>query len=346
MLALSKTGEVYFNSPQPGTLAMSKPYDRANWNLIDDDTLRAFSSRNRWRWLAAIALEWLLIAAVIAVCLTWPRSWVWVLGALLIGTRQHGMAVLAHEGAHNLVARSLFWNDILTNCLATYWLTFPIQGYRTSHLKHHWYLETPDDPTKVSVDRYPDEWTFPMPPRQLIGLFVRDLTLRSHRAEVSLMNYLWDAPGKRAPHVVSIILLHSMVIAAAAWSGHIWAYIFLWLLPLCTITIACYRLRSVAEHTVGPQSERYSHSVVDSLRTTRTTTASGLSQFLINPYNISYHIEHHMFPSVPAFRLRDLHEKLRENPVYVNNAHITQGYRELFRELTGRRPDVTSGTEA
>lgn len=327
---------------------MSKPYDHVNWALIDDNTLRAFTSHTVWRWLVAVALEWLLIAAAIAVCLTWPHWWVWVLGALLIGTRQHGLAVLAHDGAHYLVARSHFWNDVLTNLLSTYWLAFPIQGYRTSHVKHHRYLETPDDPTKVSVDRYPAEWNFPMPPRQFIVMFARDLTLLSHRAELTLLNYLWEVPGKRAPHVVGIVLLHSIVTAVAAWSGHLGAYVCLWLVPLCTVTIACYRLRSVAEHTVGPQSERYSHNVVDSLRTTRTTTGSALSQFLLNPHNISYHIEHHMFPSVPAFRLRDLHATLRENPVYANNAHITHGHRELFGELTRgvRRPDVPPETAA
>jgi len=316
---------------------MSKPYDHVNWDLIDDNKLRAFNSHNVWRWLVAVALEWLLIAATIALCLAWPLWWVWVLGVLLIGTRQHGLAVLSHEGAHHLVARSHFWNDILTNCLTTFWLLYPVQGYRTTHLRHHRYLETPDDPTRVSIDRYPSEWTFPMPPRRFISMFVRDLTLLSQRAELTLMKCLWDVPGKRAPYAAGIIALHAIVIAVAAWTGHIWAYVCLWLVPLCTVTVACYRLRSVAEHSVGPRSERYSRSVVDNLRTTRTTTASGLSQFLFNPYNISYHIEHHLFPTISAFRLRDLHAVLRENPVYANNAHVTHGHRELFRELTGRQ---------
>ncbi|HJQ38791.1 MAG TPA: fatty acid desaturase family protein [Thermoanaerobaculia bacterium] len=321
---------------------MSKAYVHVKWDVIDEHALRAFSSHNVWRWLIAVALEWFLIAAAIAVCLTWPRWWVWVLGALLIGTRQHGLSILAHEGAHHLVARSQIWNDLFTNYLTTYWLAFPVQGYRTTHLKHHWYLETPDDPTRVTLDRYPGEWTFPMSTRRFIGMFIRDLTLRSQRAELTLMQCLWDVPGKRVPHVAGIVLLHSIVIAIAAWSGQIWAYVFLWLVPLCTVTVACYRLRSLAEHSVGPQSERYARSVVDNLRSTRTTTGSALSQFLLYPHNISYHIEHHMFPSVSAFRLRGLHETLLENPVYANNAHITHGHWELIAELTrhARRQDA------
>lgn len=315
---------------------MRKQYDRVNWNLIDDVELHQFSSHNVWRWLAAIAFEWLVIAAIFAVCLTYREWWVWVIGALLIGTRQHGLAVLAHDGAHHLVVRSHFWNDVLTNYLATYPLTFTVQGYRTTHLKHHWYLETPEDPSKVSVDRHPEEWTFPMPVWNFVRMFLRDILLLSQRAAISLMKYLWEIPGGRTPHVIRIAVMHAIAIAIFAWTGNLLAYLLLWIVPLYTVTVACYRLRSVAEHSgIGPQSERYSRDVIDNLRTTRTTTGSGVSQYLLIPYNVSYHIEHHMFPSIPTFRLRDLHHKLRDNPVYAQNAHITRGHRELFRELTG-----------
>jgi fatty acid desaturase len=315
---------------------MRKQYDRVNWNLIDDVELHQFSSHNVWRWLAAIAFEWIVIIAIFAVCLTYREWWVWVIGAVLIGTRQHGLAVLAHDGAHHLVVRSHFWNDVLTNYLATYPLTFTVQGYRTTHLKHHWYLETPEDPSKVSVDRHPEEWTFPMPVWNFVRMFLRDILLLSQRAAISLMKYLWEIPGGRTPHVIRIAIMHAIAIAVFAWTGNLLAYLLLWIVPLYTVTVACYRLRSVAEHSgIGPQSERYSRDVIDNLRTTRTTTGSGVSQYLLIPYNVSYHIEHHMFPSIPTFRLRDLHHKLRDNPVYAQNAHITRGHRQLFRELTG-----------
>lgn len=315
---------------------MRKQYDRVNWDLIDDAELHRFSSHNVWRWLAAVAFEWMVIAAICAVCLTYREWWVWGIGMLLIGTRQHGLAVLAHEGAHHLVVRSHFWNDVLTNYLTTYPLTFTVQGYRTTHLKHHWYLETPEDPSKVSVDRHPEEWTFPMPVWNFVRMFLRDLLLLSQRAAISLMKYLWEIPGGRTPHVIRITVMHAVAVALFAWSGNLLAYLLLWIVPLYTVTVACYRLRSVAEHSgIGPQSERYSRDVIDNLRTTRTTTGSGLSQYLLIPYNVSYHIEHHMFPSIPTFRLRGLHRKLRTNPVYAANAHITRGHRELFRELTG-----------
>lgn len=318
---------------------MRKFYDRINWELISDNELHAFSSHNVWRWLAAVTFEWIVIVTTFAVSFRFPVWYVWIPAALLIGTRQHGLAVLAHEGAHHLVVRSHFWNDTLTNYLTTYPLTFTVQGYRTTHLQHHWYLETPEDPSKVSVDHHPEEWTFPMPPVQFLRMFVRDLTLLSQRAALSLMKYLWEIPGGRLPHVLRIAAMHAVAISLFVWRGHLAAYLLLWIVPLYTVTVACYRLRSVAEHSgIGPQSERYSRDIIDNLRTTRTTTGSGMSQYLLIPYNVSYHIEHHLFPSIPTFRLRDLHSKLESNPVYAENAHVTRGHRALFRELTGDAP--------
>ena len=323
---------------------MRKQYDQVDWNLVTESELYSFSQQNVWRWLAAVALEWAVIATLITVCLRFPHWYVWIPGMVLIGTRQHALGILAHEGSHYLVARNHFWNDVLTNYLTTYPMTFTVQGYRTTHLKHHWYLETPEDPSKVSVDEYPEEWTFPMPKKNFIGMLLRDLFGLNQRAAAGLLKYLWEVPDGRAPHLIRIAIIHAILITVAAWTGHIWAYVLLWLIPLFTVAVACYRLRSVAEHSgIGPQSERYQRSVIDSLRTTRTTTGHRVPQFVLIPYNVSYHIEHHLFPSIPAFRLRGLHGKLRENPVYAENAHITRGHVQLFRELTGSTPTQIDG---
>jgi fatty acid desaturase len=49
---------------------------------------------------------------------------------------------------------------------------------------------------------------------------------------------------------------------------------------------------------------------------------------------MAYHIEHHLYPSVPVFRLRKLHHTLLQNPEYAARARVAHGYPALFRELT------------
>lgn len=315
---------------------MRSSYERIHRNLISKNMLRQFAGPGLGHWLGAVVLEWSIIGATIWACHTWPYWWLWVLGFFIIGTRQHALGVLAHDGSHHLVARSLFWNDLLSNYLTSYPLTFAVEGFRTTHLKHHWYLETPEDPSKISIDHHPEEWTFPMSKTSFFAMVLRDLTGLSQRSSASLLKYLWDIPGGKTRHLISVVVLHGGVLAACIYTGHVWSYVLLWLLPLFTVAVACYRVRSIAEHSgIGAQEGRYARTIVDSLISTRTTIAAPVLQFIFAPYHISYHIEHHLYPYVSVFRLRDLHGHLRDNPTYQAHAHVTRGYLQLFRELTG-----------
>ena len=49
---------------------------------------------------------------------------------------------------------------------------------------------------------------------------------------------------------------------------------------------------------------------------------------------MAYHIEHHLYPSVPVFRLKRLHEQLLTIPDFAAKARVAHGYPALFRELT------------
>lgn len=320
---------------------MGNRYSQVRRDLIDRRELRKLVGPRFWQWMRAVLTEWTIIALTIAACVWFPRWWVWMAAFFLIGTRQHALGVLAHEGAHHLVARSTFWNDLISNYLTAYPLTFTVEGFRSTHLKHHWYLETPDDPSKVTIDHHPKEWTFPMSRWGLVAMVARDLTGLSQRSSASLLKYLWDIPGGRTIHIIQLVVLHGMLIGIAIAVGHPWVYFLLWALPLFTVAVSCYRIRSIAEHSaIGPQEGRYARTTVDSLIATRTTLSNPVLQFIFAPYHISYHVEHHLYSSVSVFCLPEVHKLLQRNPTYASTAHVTRGYRQFFKELTGRAPEA------
>jgi fatty acid desaturase len=51
---------------------------------------------------------------------------------------------------------------------------------------------------------------------------------------------------------------------------------------------------------------------------------------------MAYHIEHHLFPDVPVFRLRRLHEELMKSPDYARRARVSRGHTALLDALTYR----------
>ncbi len=94
------------------------------------------------RWLLAYAsdITVVVIAMTIGVT-TWqrlsgPELWITLFFCVfVIGTRQHGLGVLGHDGAHGLISRNRRVNNILTN-MALLPLGALSEGYRPFHLKH------------------------------------------------------------------------------------------------------------------------------------------------------------------------------------------------------------------
>lgn len=315
--------------------------------LIDGAILKELSRRNTAGWLAAAAREWLTILLLMALCEAWRNPLVWAAAIFLIGSRQHALAILVHDAAHYLAARSRTVNDGLANWLAAYPLFFPVQGYRTNHLEHHRLLEMPIDPERITIDAYPREFTFPMPKARLYWLLVRDLIGGSIKPMSTLIDYVWAVPDGNRKHIARIAALHIVVAAASSLTGHLLTYLLLWVAPAFTSFALFFRLRTAAEHSgICPPRDRYTRRSVDPLATTRTLLSGPVVRYLFSPFNISYHLEHHLYSSVPWFHLPALREQLLDVPEYTRRAHVTHGMAGLMRELTaadpGRQASLTS----
>ena len=59
---------------------------------------------------------------------------------------------------------------------------------------------------------------------------------------------------------------------------------------------------------------------------TRTVIPNFLEAWFLAPHGLNYHIEHHLYPSVPFYRLGDLHRTLMQDEHFAARAHITRGY--------------------
>ena len=91
-----------------------------------------------------------------------------------------------------------------------------------------------------------------------------------------------------------------MVLFVFAISGYLLQYLVLWALPLVTVVQAILRLRAIAEH--GATTDFSSP-----LTAARTNLAPAWLRWLIFPHNVNYHVEHHLYASVPQYNLRRLH---------------------------------------
>src|SRR5262249_12624414 len=100
----------------------------------------------------------------------------------------------------------------------------------------------------------------------------------------------------------------------------------LWLLPYLLLLPPILRVRAVAEHG-GKQASP------DRRRSSRTTRAP-LSPiaWLLAPHHVGLHVEHHLAPWVPHYRLPAVHRQLRAAG-WLTDADVNRGYVPLFRWL-------------
>ena len=68
------------------------------------------------------------------------------------------------------------------------------------------------------------------------------------------------------------------------------------------------------------------------MRHARTTLANPIESFLIAPYWVNYHCEHHMYAAVPCYNLGKLHKLIKHDL-----PHCPRGLIETWRQIAGIR---------
>jgi fatty acid desaturase len=91
----------------------------------------------------------------------------------------------------------------------------------------------------------------------------------------------------------------------------------------------------IVEHTGCSQDE-------NGLTNTRTTLTSFPIRFLM--WNMPYHAEHHLYPSIPFHQLPALHMRIRENLRHVAPGYVAAN-RTIFPSLWDAHP-VTAQSDS
>lgn len=94
-------------------------------------------------------------------------------------------------------------------------------------------------------------------------------------------------------------------------------YLLLWVVPIFTSFSLFMILRQVVQH--GNADRGW-------ITNTRVFIIHEFFQFAVFPLGQDYHLPHHMFASVPHFRLKKLHETLMQCPEYAAEATEVHGY--------------------
>ena len=247
-------------------------------------------------WFAATAANWLAIVAAIVLAFNLNHIVAYAVAVLVIGTRQHALAVLSHDATHFHVSRSKRLNDLLSNLLAAWPMAFSSSGYRRWHLQHHRTVGTEDDPELMMYRKFGSKWS---PGASRVKLFVTDLMgLGSYELLVLWHDLLqWRPPEpawRRIEETLGLLLWPAIAAGVAIWSlGWRAALVLalLWYGSLFTSFFAVYRLRCYSEH-IGTE---WTH---------RLAKPPLWQRLLYLPANTWMHWEHHTWPAIPLRQMR------------------------------------------
>ena len=299
--------------------------------LLAPDELAQLRERVEWKGIALTAHAWAVILGAIALVAVFPNPLTYIVAVMLIGSRQLGLAILMHDGAHGCLSRDPTRNMVLSQWFCAYPVFAETVAYRRYHLQHHQRTQQDDDPDLVLSA------PFPITKASYRRKFWRDISGQTgyEQRKAQILNALGDPAWpwrQRLRHFAEKlgpqILVNAILFAGLALAGVWWAYPLLWLVPLLTWMMVITRIRNIAEHAVVPDSD-------DPLRNTRTTKANLIERALVAPYFVNYHLEHHLLYYVPCYNLTKLHAILMRGPHAVR-MEVQPNYLSVLRLATAK----------
>ncbi len=223
---------------------------------------------------------------------------------------------LEHEATHKTPFASARLNEWVGR-VCGFLLLLPFDWFRSFHLAHHRWTNIPGRDPELAGDKPATRraWLW-----HVSGL---PFWLAQGRLIWALVQGRFAAdyvPASAMPRMVREARLMAVGYAAALilFPGLVWV----WIVP-ALLGQPVLRLYLLAEHGDCPR-------VANMFENTRTVFTGRVIRFLA--WNMPYHVEHHVYPSVPFHRLPDLHQMMKDELRVTS-----EGYAAFTRDYLARR---------
>lgn len=284
-------------------------------DIMTPEEIRFFSRKSNARALWMLTFNWGMIIALFAMVALWTNAFTILLAIVLLGGRQLALGVIMHECGHGSFFEKWSHNRVAGQWLAAAFIYNNAKQYRIGHGKHHRNGGTEHDPDLANYKHYA------VAPSSFARKVVRDLT-----GVTGVKIFAYSARKLGTENVLMWIASNLVMWSILFATGHGLLYL-LWPAAWLTSYMLYMRIRNAAEHGAVP--DLYDPNPC---MHTRTTYARWWERLTVAPNNVNFHIEHHILPSVPCYRLREFHNFLKERGVF-SQANICNGYGEVVKQL-------------
>ena len=293
--------------------------------VLTPTELRALSARSDWPGAIRLAIHVALLA-VTGWLVAISSGWMTLPTMLALGLVQVALFGPSHETMHQTAFASRRANAVVG------WLAFcpslqNAQFYAAFHVIHHRHTNIPgQDPELLA----PEPSTLPAYVSRILGIPYWTMRLRviadCWRGDLAAYPYI---NSQQRPGVIRSVRAMSLFVAGLAIAAAIvfgWRTPFLyWIVPQL-IGQPFLRAYLITEHT-GCTLDH------NGLTNTRTTRTNGLVRLLM--WDMPYHAEHHLYPSIPFHRLADAHRQIAARLGYLQDGYVRWNL-DYLRTLIGK----------
>jgi fatty acid desaturase len=217
----------------------------------------------------------------------------------LIGNQLHTLTILQHGCGHQSAYRNAAANRWVGRILSVF-IFMPFTTFTELHRFHHGYLGDPD--------RDPDEWFYQ---GGAYGLFAREALFMPRFIYLSLTRSHVKPATRRAVvfELATNTMAYVTLIGALLYTQNANLLIFGFLLPMLWLAFVFNPISRGYEHfplSVLPADDGRRRQLQHNTITVTSPVIGFLSA------NIIYHVEHHLFPRAPFYRLPELHRMLSD----------------------------------
>jgi fatty acid desaturase len=160
--------------------------------------------------------------------------------------------------------------------------------------------------------------------------------------------YIGSSPERPAEQVsprwigpLMTVVFNSVLLGLCILAGRWYLYFALWVYPIVAVAVALNIVRSVAEHQPEDFPQFRDGLEVAMRPIARTTMPNWSEKWLLYQANFNYHVEHHLFPTVPRHNLGKLHLHLVAKGFYRQfpNSWQSSGFAKFWQLAHNSRYD-------
>jgi fatty acid desaturase len=281
------------------------PYQPYRQTLLTAQEVGEFSRLRPARVVRDTLVCWLFILAAWWAVAVWTQWWVVLLAIPVIGNRYYALFIIGHDGLHRRLMNSRRRNDLFCDLFVFGAIGAITRINNRNHLRHHLHLANEGDPDRhrYACFNKSTRWEYLFFYSGLANLLPAAMNVFAKRSGESVTNesrsYSWRDFAILAGWQLALI-------GGLTWAIGWWAYPVLWLIPVYLFTYCADLVRTFLEHS-HPEADE----VADEHRLI-TYSSHPLERMVLAPMNMNYHVVHHLWTSIPYYRLPAANRAIRD----------------------------------